>query len=158
MMIELGLRGRIELEKTGMRRKSMLNRRVLCKSDNLTGDVLLDEALKHIKETDPPDTAQNWIELLSGESNRRKYSCRHLLPPYCWSCFIITPQECCQLVFYYSYIKNYFYCTEEPDLHLIYYGADVVLLVELVSLVVTNQGYAAINKCLKAISIRLLNV
>ena len=67
MMIELGLRGRIELEKTGMRRKSMLNRRVLCKSDNLTGDVLLDEALKHIKESDPPDTAQNWIELLSGE-------------------------------------------------------------------------------------------
>ena len=67
MMIELGLRGRIELEKTGMRRKSMLNRRILCKSDNLTGDVLLDEALKHIKETEPPDTAQNWIELLSGQ-------------------------------------------------------------------------------------------
>ena len=69
MMIELGLRGRVELEKTGMRRKSLLNRRVLCKSDNLTGDVLLDEALKHIRETDPPDTAQNWIELLSGELN-----------------------------------------------------------------------------------------
>lgn len=67
MMIELGLRGRVELEKTGMRRKSMLNRRILCKSDNLTGDVLLDEALKHIKETEPPDTAQNWIELLSGQ-------------------------------------------------------------------------------------------
>ncbi|PFX17490.1 Golgi phosphoprotein 3 homolog sauron-like [Stylophora pistillata] len=68
MIIELGLRGRIELEKTGMRRKSLLNRRVLFKNDNLTGDVLLDEALKHIKETDPPDTAQNWIELLSGET------------------------------------------------------------------------------------------
>lgn len=67
MIIELGLRGRIELEKTGMRRKSLLNRRVLCKSDNLTGDVLLDEALKHIKETDPPDTAQSWIEFLSGK-------------------------------------------------------------------------------------------
>lgn len=67
MIIELGLRGRIELEKTGMRRKSLLNRRVLYKNDNLTGDVLLDEALKHIKETDPPDTAQNWIELLSGK-------------------------------------------------------------------------------------------
>ena len=50
-----------------MRRKSLLNRRVLCKSDNLTGDVLLDEALKHIKETDPPDTAQSWIEFLSGK-------------------------------------------------------------------------------------------
>ena len=67
MIIELGLRGRIELEKTGMERKSLLNRRVLCKNDKLTGDVLLDEALKHIKETDPPETTQNWIELLSGK-------------------------------------------------------------------------------------------
>ena len=62
----------MELEKTGMRRKSMLNRRVLCRNDNLTGDVLLDEALKHIKETEPPDTAQNWIELLSGEYNENQ--------------------------------------------------------------------------------------
>ncbi|KAK3732212.1 hypothetical protein QZH41_015308 [Actinostola sp. cb2023] len=68
MVIELGLRGRIELEKTGMRRRSLLNRKVIFKSDNPTGDVLLDEALKHIKETDPPDTVQNWIELLSGET------------------------------------------------------------------------------------------
>lgn len=66
MMIELGLRGRIELEKTGMRRRSLLNRKVIFKSDSPTGDVLLDEALKHIKETDPPETVQNWIELLSG--------------------------------------------------------------------------------------------
>ncbi|KXJ16140.1 Golgi phosphoprotein 3 [Exaiptasia diaphana] len=68
MMIELGLRGRIELEKTGMRRRSLLNRKVIFKSDSPTGDVLLDEALKHIKETDPPETVQNWIELLSGET------------------------------------------------------------------------------------------
>ncbi|XP_031558131.1 Golgi phosphoprotein 3-like [Actinia tenebrosa] len=68
MMIELGLRGRIELEKTGMRRRSLLNRKVIFKSENPTGDVLLDEALRHIKETDPPDTVQNWIELLSGET------------------------------------------------------------------------------------------
>lgn len=39
---------------------------VICKSDAPTGDVLLDEALKHIKETQPPETVQNWIELLSG--------------------------------------------------------------------------------------------
>ncbi|XP_071964867.1 Golgi phosphoprotein 3-like [Antedon mediterranea] len=68
MLIELGLRGRIELEKSGMRRKSLLNRKVLLKSDTPTGDVLLDEALKHIKETDQPESVQNWIELLSGET------------------------------------------------------------------------------------------
>lgn len=41
--------------------------KVICKSDAPTGDVLLDEALKHIKETQPPETVQSWIELLSGE-------------------------------------------------------------------------------------------
>lgn len=40
---------------------------VICKSDAPTGDVLLDEALKHIKDTQPPETVQSWIELLSGE-------------------------------------------------------------------------------------------
>lgn len=34
--------------------------------DNPTGDVLLDEALKHMKDTDPPETVQSWIEYLSG--------------------------------------------------------------------------------------------
>ena len=56
----------MELEKTGMRRRSLLNRKVICKSDTPTGDVLLDEALKHIKETQPADTVQSWIEYLSG--------------------------------------------------------------------------------------------
>ena len=50
-----------------MRRRSLLNRKVLCKSDAPTGDVLLDEALKHVKETQPPETLQSWIEYLSGE-------------------------------------------------------------------------------------------
>ncbi|KAK2185047.1 hypothetical protein NP493_247g03012 [Ridgeia piscesae] len=68
ILIELGLRNRVELEKTGMRRRSLLNRKVLCKSDAPTGDVLLDEALKHIKETQPPETVQSWIEYLSGET------------------------------------------------------------------------------------------
>lgn len=36
--------------------------------DAPTGDVLLDEALKHMKETDPPETVQSWIEYLSGNS------------------------------------------------------------------------------------------
>ena len=68
MLLELGLRGRVELEKTGSRRRSLLNRKIIFKSDAPTGDVILDEALKHIKETDPPDTVQNWIDLLSGKS------------------------------------------------------------------------------------------
>ena len=66
ILIELALRGRLELEKAGMRRRSLLNRKVLLKSANPTGDVLLDEALKHIKETDPAETVQSWIEYLSG--------------------------------------------------------------------------------------------
>jgi len=41
-------------------------RKLILKSDQQTGDVLLDEALKHIKETDPPETVQSWIEYLSG--------------------------------------------------------------------------------------------
>uniref|UniRef100_A0A9J8AFS0 Golgi phosphoprotein 3b n=2 Tax=Cyprinus carpio TaxID=7962 RepID=A0A9J8AFS0_CYPCA len=44
------------------------DREVICKSDAPTGDMLLDEALKHVKETQPPETVQSWIELLSGET------------------------------------------------------------------------------------------
>ncbi|PWA23352.1 Golgi phosphoprotein 3-like [Gambusia affinis] len=68
MLIELALRGRLQLEPCGVRRRGLLSRKVLCKSDAPTGDVLLDEALKHIKETQPPETVQSWIELLSGET------------------------------------------------------------------------------------------
>lgn len=68
ILIELGLRGRAELEKAGMRRKSLLSRKLILKQDTPTGDVLLDEALKHLKETDPPETVQSWIEYLSGET------------------------------------------------------------------------------------------
>ncbi|CAL8348245.1 unnamed protein product [Lota lota] len=68
MLIELALRGRLQLDACGMRRKSLLARKVICKSDAPTGDVLLDEALKHVKETQPPETVQSWIELLSGET------------------------------------------------------------------------------------------
>lgn len=67
ILIELSLKGRIELEKAGMRRRSLANRKVICKSDQPTGDVLLDEALRHIKETQPPETVQTWIEYLSGK-------------------------------------------------------------------------------------------
>jgi len=49
-----------------MRRRGLLNRKVHCKSEYPTGDVLLDEALKHVKETQPLETTQTWIEYLSG--------------------------------------------------------------------------------------------
>lgn len=68
ILIELGLRGRVELEKVGMRRRSLLARKLIVKSETPIGDVLLDEALKHLKETDPPETVQSWIEYLSGET------------------------------------------------------------------------------------------
>merc|ERR1712106_1151630 len=45
ILIELALRGRVELEKAGLRRKSLLNRKVILRNDQPTGDVLLDEAL-----------------------------------------------------------------------------------------------------------------
>ena len=48
---------------------------VICKSDAPTGDMLLDEALKHIKDTQPPETVQSWIELLSGKSYKPEHTC-----------------------------------------------------------------------------------
>lgn len=68
ILIELALRGRIELERAGMRRKGLLTRKVNLKNADPCGDVLLDEALKHIKETNQPETVQTWIEYLSGET------------------------------------------------------------------------------------------
>ncbi|KAJ8383429.1 hypothetical protein AAFF_G00221290 [Aldrovandia affinis] len=53
---------------TPFRVGAVLASRVLFKSDAPTGDVLLDEALKHIKATQPAETVQNWIELLTGET------------------------------------------------------------------------------------------
>ena len=49
ILIELALRGRIELERAGLRRRALLNRKVVVKNGEPCGDVLLDEALKHIK-------------------------------------------------------------------------------------------------------------
>lgn len=68
ILIELALRGRVELERSGMRKKGLLSRRILIKNSDPCGDVLLDEALKHIKETNQGETVQTWIEYLSGET------------------------------------------------------------------------------------------
>jgi len=69
ILIELALRGRIQLERAGMRRKGLLSRKVVLLKSDPCGDVLLDEALKHIKETgDQQENIQTWIEYLSGET------------------------------------------------------------------------------------------
>lgn len=51
-----------------MRRKCLQSRKLVLKNDSATGDVLLDETLKHLKETQPPEGVQCWIEYLSGET------------------------------------------------------------------------------------------
>eukprot|EP00045_Choanoeca_perplexa_P001160 m.18207 g.18207 ORF g.18207 m.18207 type:complete len:285 (-) comp10771_c0_seq1:213-1067(-) len=70
MLIELALRGKIGLEDTGMRKRSVSTRKVvvLPKGERGTGDVILDEALRHIRSTQPGETVQDWVELLSGET------------------------------------------------------------------------------------------
>lgn len=68
ILIELSLKGKVELEKAGLRRKGLLSRKLLLKNDTPTGDILLDETLKHLKETVPPEAVQSWIEYLSGET------------------------------------------------------------------------------------------
>ena len=74
------------VDRAGMRRKNLLGRKIMLKNSDPCGDVLLDEALKHIKETNQPETvqvyisplflwikcltvfSQTWIEYLSGET------------------------------------------------------------------------------------------
>jgi golgi phosphoprotein 3 len=72
MLIELALRGKVELEKIrGSSSRSLATRNLVAKdgaSDRSMSDVLLDEAFKHIKSTEPAECVQDWIELLSGET------------------------------------------------------------------------------------------
>ncbi|NP_001011166.1 Golgi phosphoprotein 3-like [Xenopus tropicalis] len=68
ILIELFLRNRVVLEPSTLRKKRLTDRKVLLKSDTPTGDVLLDETLKHMKATEPAETVQSWIELLTGET------------------------------------------------------------------------------------------
>ncbi|NWR40237.1 GLP3L protein, partial [Tachuris rubrigastra] len=41
---------------------------VLLQSDTPTGNGLLDETLRHIRNTEPPESVPTWIELLTGET------------------------------------------------------------------------------------------
>ncbi|KAK7873027.1 hypothetical protein R5R35_000323 [Gryllus longicercus] len=68
ILIELGLRGKVQLESKGILRKGLLRRHLTIKNDEPTGNALLDETLKHVKSMNPPDTVNNWIDYLTGNS------------------------------------------------------------------------------------------
>ncbi|BES93540.1 Golgi phosphoprotein [Nesidiocoris tenuis] len=67
ILIELWMRGKIELEPAGLNRKSLRQRIVIVKSTTTTEDTILNEALKIMKSS-PPHSVPDWISYLSGES------------------------------------------------------------------------------------------
>lgn len=73
ILAELALRKRIALEKvTNRRRLDLTSKKVQVINTEHTGDALLDEALRHIREN-PPETLHSWIHYLSGETWRPFY-------------------------------------------------------------------------------------
>jgi Golgi phosphoprotein 3 len=65
-VLELAFRGRIAMQKTPSRRSFPLPDRILeVIDDTLTGEVLLDEALKMMKTSEKMSVA-SWIDLMSG--------------------------------------------------------------------------------------------
>lgn len=68
ILAELILRKRITLDKSNKRKVSLSLRKVQVVNTEHTGDALLDEALKHIHETQPPESIHSWIHYLSGET------------------------------------------------------------------------------------------
>ncbi|KAL2117524.1 hypothetical protein VTJ04DRAFT_7184 [Mycothermus thermophilus] len=68
IVLELAFRGRIAMQKTPSRRSFPLPDRILeVIDDTLTGEVLLDEALKMMKTSEKMSVA-SWIDLMSGET------------------------------------------------------------------------------------------
>ncbi|KAF1810726.1 vacuolar protein sorting-associated protein 74 [Eremomyces bilateralis CBS 781.70] len=68
IVIELALRGRISMQKDSSRRRFPLPDRVIeVIDDTLTGEVLLDEALKMMKSSEAMSVS-SWIDLMSGET------------------------------------------------------------------------------------------
>lgn len=66
ILAELVLRKRITLDNCNRRRVSLSLRKVKVVSTEHTGDALLDEALRHIHDTQPPESLHSWIHYLSG--------------------------------------------------------------------------------------------
>ena len=69
IVLELAFRGRIAMQKTPSRRSFPLPDRIIeVVDDTLTGEVLLDEALKMMK-TSEKMSVSSWIDLMSGTSS-----------------------------------------------------------------------------------------
>ncbi|KAI1396985.1 Golgi phosphoprotein 3 [Hypoxylon fuscum] len=68
IVLELAFRGRISMQKDPSRRRFPLADRVIeVVDDTLTGEVLLDEALKMMKQSEKMSVS-SWIDLMSGET------------------------------------------------------------------------------------------
>ncbi|KAI1913865.1 Vacuolar protein sorting-associated protein 74 [Ophidiomyces ophidiicola] len=68
IVIELAFRGRVSMQKDSSRRRFPLADRILeVIDDTLTGEVLLDEALKMMKSSEKMSVS-SWIDLMSGET------------------------------------------------------------------------------------------
>jgi len=66
--MELAFRGRVSMQKDSARRRYPLSDRVIeVIDDTLTGEVLLDEALKMMKSSEKMSVT-SWIDLMSGAS------------------------------------------------------------------------------------------
>ncbi|KAI5793771.1 vacuolar protein sorting-associated protein-like protein 74 [Peziza echinospora] len=68
IVLELAFRGRVSMQKDPARRRAQLQDRLIeVIDDTLTGEVLLDEALKMMKTSEKMSVA-SWIDLMSGET------------------------------------------------------------------------------------------
>nr|POE77873.1 vacuolar protein sorting-associated protein 74 [Quercus suber] len=68
IVIELAFRGRISMQKDSNRRRyPLVDRYIEVIDDTLTGEVLLDEALKMMKSSEKMSVS-SWIDLMSGET------------------------------------------------------------------------------------------
>lgn len=77
--MELAFRGRVSMQKDSARRRYPLADRVIeVIDDTLTGEVLLDEALKMMKSSEKMSVT-SWIDLMSGTFGRFRIPCRNVL-------------------------------------------------------------------------------
>jgi golgi phosphoprotein 3 len=80
IVIELAFRGRVSMQKDSSRRRFPLSDRVIeVIDDTLTGEVLLDEALKMMKSSEKMSVS-SWIDLMSGMWSSRQ-QVEHSRPP-----------------------------------------------------------------------------
>ena len=74
IVLELALRGRISMQKDASRRRFPLADRLIeVINDDLTGEVLLDETLKMMKQSEKMSVSA-WIDLLSGMRPDNRYT------------------------------------------------------------------------------------